>query len=290
MDNKLDFTYWKKYYARLHYSDPDAELESAYVYAQACDMHALTVFNPLRDLTSTSVFSVVPRLTSQSARYYMQFGAGRRFRMIWGAYRTIIYTAQAERDEPLVSDETQELTEALNLLYVNLRGVLDNLAWCVAHENPEKMGFDLEDKKSRSKIGLYSKAFAKNSKFSELNSDLAAHEEWYFAVAEKRDPSVHRIPLAIPPAIVNDEEVEERISLQEVALNAASKLEFDKSEAANARIDQLGVFLPVFVHHPNEGSVPIYPTIPTDMAHLIRITEKVFGYLIGEKNFEIQLH
>lgn len=290
MHSKLDFAYWKKYYARLHYGDSNAELVAAYVHAQACDMHALSVFNPLRDLISASVFSVVPRLTNESAKYYMQFGAARRFRMIWGAYRTIIYTAKAEREVPLDSDETQELTEALNLLYVNLRGVLDNLAWCVAHENPEKMGFDLEDKKSRSKIGFYLKAFAKNSEFYDLSRDIAEHEEWYFAVAKKRDPSAHRIPLAIPPAIVTDEEAEERISLQEAALNAASKLEFDKSEAAHKRIDQLGSFFPVFVHHPNEDSVPIYPTIPTDMAHLISISEKVFGYLMGEKNFEIRLH
>jgi hypothetical protein len=36
-----------------------------------------------------------------------------------------------------------------------------------------------------------------------------------------------------------------------------------------------GIFVPFFVRHPEEPPIPIYPTIPTDMAHLIRIGNAV---------------
>src|SRR3954451_13265064 len=37
----------------------------------------------------------------------------------------------------------------------------------------------------------------------------------------------------------------------------------------------LGKFLPYFVHHPERGFIPIYPTVPSDMAHLVQITDIV---------------
>src|SRR4051812_4727408 len=66
---------------------------------EAQHTHALAVFNPLRDWATTAI-ELSDELKNQNATFYMKYGAGRRLRMMFYAYRQIIFTADPKRSEP----------------------------------------------------------------------------------------------------------------------------------------------------------------------------------------------
>ena len=55
------------------------------------------------------------------------------------------------------------------------------------------------------------------------------------------------------------------------SLENIQEIAFEKADASFEELNHIGRFLPFFVHDPEQGLIPIYPIIPTDMAHLIRI-------------------
>jgi hypothetical protein len=59
---------------------------------------------------------------------YIRFGVSRRLFMILSSFNEIVRLIPLDRQEPLVLDESNLLMKELNSLYINIRGVLDNLA------------------------------------------------------------------------------------------------------------------------------------------------------------------
>ena len=103
--------------------------------SEAIDSHAWAVFSPLRDLAARGL-SISEKLSSPHAISYMKFGVIRRTKAIWYAYRDIIDIARIDRIEPLNrDDELDTVDRGINLIYLHLKGALDNLAWCLVHEN-----------------------------------------------------------------------------------------------------------------------------------------------------------
>jgi hypothetical protein len=49
--------------------------------------------------------------------------------------------------------------------------------------------------------------------------------------------------------------------------------------ALKAQQRKIGTFLPYFVHHPDVPGEPIYPTIPQDIANLVKIIKLVHAAL-----------
>jgi len=99
--------------------------------------------------------SLVPpeQLCSQQAKYYMLHGAGRRLGAMFEAYRSVVLTAHEGRTNPLGHDEQQAFSRDINIIYMNLRGVLDNFAWCLMYERQP----DVEQDLGRQGIDLFSK-------------------------------------------------------------------------------------------------------------------------------------
>src|SRR5271155_498122 len=72
---------------------------------------------------------------AQKAAHFMRYGAARRLLMMWHCYRNVVvYTSPPDRVEPLSGEESGDLTRDLNVIYINIRGVLDNFAWSLLHE------------------------------------------------------------------------------------------------------------------------------------------------------------
>jgi hypothetical protein len=244
--------------------------QSQMVAKQAQKSHALAVFNPLRDWIGKSI-QIAEQLSNQHAAYYMRFGAGRRLRMIFYAYREIVFTAHPDRDSPLSADEQRELSRDVNVLYMNIRGVLDNFAWCFLYEKEAGAINSL----SRTDVDLFSAKFRKLPAFSQIMQEISAHDDWNREVKERRDPVAHRIPLYIPPSMLTEEQAETYVALNNEANEAARNLAFHEFDFKTDQLSNIGTFCPYFQHHPDDGLIPIYPTIPSDMAHLITIGDVI---------------
>ena len=126
---------------------------------------------------------------------------------------------------------------------------------------------------------------------------MSALSDWNRELSSRRDPSAHRIPLSIPPAVLDAEssippavlDAESREEYTRVsaeyseAFNAAvasvsktGDLEmFEKADLLNNQLQKIGRFMPVFVHHPDEGAIRIYPTVPQDIAQVVKIARGI---------------
>jgi len=112
---------------------------------------------------------------------------------------------------------------------------------------------------------------------------MTAFTDWNKEIASRRDPAAHRIPLTVPPAIIDDESrgEYEKLSakynkasadaLRSTGVEKDALKKFEAAENIFEKLQRVGKFVPVFVHHPNEGLINVYPTVPQDIGQLVRI-------------------
>ena len=238
-----------------------AELKAQYI-------HSLEVFNPLRDWFVKCV-TIAPELKNDEARYFLQHGAGRRFSMLFYAYQTLTHVVHPEREEPLSHEEQMELSRDVNIIYMNIRGAMDNLAWCFVHE----LEPDLLNRINDMDVGFFSKKFRKKSNtFKTIEPYITEHDDWNRELKDRRDPVAHRIPLYVPHTIVTEDEAVIYNELNNKFLEQTQMLDFEGGDSSFEEIHKIGKFFPYFIHHP-DSVIPIYPTIPTDLSHLIKIAD-----------------
>ena len=242
--------------------------------------HAICVFDPLRDLIFATA-SLEEKLTNKNAKYFMLYGAARRANLIFSAYQEIRSIAYEKRAQPLSQDNQVTLSQAINNIYIHLLGILDNFAWCLLYERQA----DLADKLHRNDVGLFSTKFRKQLVvFPEIADEIMVHDSWHKDVKERRDPVAHRIPLYVPPAQLTSDQAEHYSAVSNQYHDSLKDLRLDEAEQILDQIDSIGSFLPYFIHHPEEPHIPIYPTIPADLSHLIRIGNTVTKGLLPKKN------
>jgi hypothetical protein len=239
--------------------------------------HSFVILNPLQDL-STKAMIAAEQLKSNDAKNFLKYGAGRRLLAIWYSYRSITQMAHAERIEPLTEAEAHELNKDINLMYMHLRGVLDNYAWAYCYENEKNL---LQDRKGNERkfIGLFNSDFPKESKNKELWTELDAYRCWATELSNKRDPVAHRIPLCIVPSYITPDQNAEFQALQNDSDDALQQHDFQKVQMIAQKQRSVGRFPMVFAHSPDEDPIPIYPTIPGDMVNLILIQEIILRHL-----------
>ena len=210
---------------------------------------------------------------ADGAIYYLRLGATRRLLMMWHAYSNVLHVASLDRKEPLTSEESRQLTQDLNVIYVNIRGTLDNLCWALLHEHAsDKLRLNPLE------VGLFSKCIVKEGRFTSLTEAIRTHKAWDQDVKRRRDPAAPRIPLTVPPQFVTAPEAAVYEGLGEDYLQAASDLNLDEAEATLQRMGAVGRFDPCFMHDPKEGLIPIYPTVPDDIGHVIDLFRAVDAF------------
>jgi hypothetical protein len=248
----------------------------AHAHREAQHDHSLVVCDAFRD-AFTSTVNLSHYLTEEQAKYYLRYGAGRRMMMMWYSYRHLIFTADPKRTDPLSEDEGQELGKDVNLIYMHLRGTLDNFAWCMIYEKfPNRASIDPRN------VGLFTSSVRPILKELGIEEAIQEYADWNREVKDRRDPVAHRIPLTVPPSILNSDEGDERARLQqawdELLVTMIKQYSPDVQTEMDSlwhRMDRMGTFLPIFVHHPHQAPIPIYPTIPADMANLVKISALV---------------
>jgi hypothetical protein len=224
------------------------------------------VQNALNDAQTSAVMTA--QNLSEQAKYYILYGAARRLGMMRVSYRGILRCIATDRTEPLAPDEAAAVERDLNIIYINVRGVLDNYAWCLYHQTTT----DQTRKLAPVQVGLFSKKFMADPNLANLKPKLSGFSAWHTDLKNRRDPAAHRIPLFVPPACLNPEEQERYAALDTQIFATKSERE---REVLNAQQRKIGTFMPCFVHHPDNGRTPIYPTVPQDIANLIKIINLV---------------
>lgn len=254
---------------------PTSATNLSYLTDQAHHAHALAVQDHLWKLSTRVASETTAFGSNRDALIYLRYGAGRRLLDMFDVYRTLIHTAHEGRTAALEHEEQKQFSRDLNTLYINLRGTLDNLAFCLLHEcQPDLKLRDMD-------VGLFSAKFRKAfTEFPKIAAAIERHDEWNRDIKTRRDPAAHRIPLYLPSQM-SEAEVEHARAL---FTEQSKKIRTGEVEEANRLFDRAmrkGSFLAAFLHHPDESLIPIYPTIPNDVGHLIEIGNVVLDYLVA---------
>ena len=91
----------------------------------------------------------------------------------------------------------------------------------------------------------------------------------------RRDPAAHQIPLYVPPTALDPDTHQRYLEIEAEIASLITRTEFSRIDELRDQQEKLGVFVSQFVHHPHEPLIPFYPTIPQDLAQLIRISSIV---------------
>src|ERR1700736_3179833 len=127
---ELDIDYHRRQYV-TYIATVNTET-AMYFTHQALKSHSLVVKNALNNAETSAV--MIAQNLSEQARYYILYGAARRLGMMRVSYCDILRCIATDRTEPLASDEAATVERDLNIIYINIRGVLDNYAWCLLHQ------------------------------------------------------------------------------------------------------------------------------------------------------------
>lgn len=267
MDN-LDYDqHYRDYARRFGISDPKSEL---YVSKRAQETHILHVHDALRDEFTLSVGSA-QGLSKLQARHFALYGVGRRYGILWSAFRSILEAVPVDRTTPLTGDEGKAVSRDLNTIYINIVGVIDNYAWVLRHE----MGSAAIRALPANRVGLFAKAYLKDPCFAPLVPRLQPFQAWFTELRSRRDPAAHQIPLYVPPTALDPEDLQSYRQIEAEIASLTPLQEFTRIDELNKEQEGLGVFVSKFMHHPDEPLIPFYPTIPQDLAQLIRISSAV---------------
>jgi hypothetical protein len=266
--NNLDYDqHYAEYARRFGIADRKSEL---FVSKRAQETHILYVHDALRDAFTGSV-GFARGLTDLQARHFALYGVGRRLEILWSAFRSILDAVPVDRTTPLTGDEGRAVSRDLNTIYINIVGVIDNYAWVLRHERGSADFRALP----ANRVGLFVKAFLKDPCFASLTPQLNPFKDWFTELRSRRDPAAHQIPLYVPPTVLDPENLQRYQQIEAEMTSLTPLHEFSRIDELNNEQERLGVFVNKFMHHPDEPLIPFYPTIPQDLAQLIRISSAV---------------
>jgi hypothetical protein len=232
---------------------------------RALEDHQLAVRSELFRFTE-QVLGTAAKLANNKAQQYLRYGVGRRLRMVFVAYCGVFDTVAPDRKEPLPLNEMAAVSRDLNVIYINIRGALDNYAWCIYHERDMSKTFKFE-----TQVALFYGLFRGAAELANLKSMLDQHMDWNKELKSRRDPSAHRMPLYVPPAILDDADAAHHEAIWKERWEAIEKGDYERDTELAVEQHGLGTFRAEFMHDPDDGAFPIYGTVPTDVGKLITI-------------------
>lgn len=247
-------------------------------------LHALGVNDVLIEVMSRAIH-VAQAYEGSDASYQLTQGFGRRLKFIWLSMRSLLSVCPPDRTKPMSSDEVETTARDLNVIYINIRGCLDNLAWAL----PSALAYPGTLRPMT--VDIFSAKYLKGIGGAAVDPIVEPYRNWAREIAKRRNPAAHRIPLSVPPSILDrttSGEFQRAYQIfqraQATALAACRPGHYPEAEFAAARdafqaTEAIGVFVPVFVHHPEDGHTPIYPTVPTDVGQLLGLSASLIDHL-----------
>jgi hypothetical protein len=285
-DEQLNFECHLEFYKRLGHLTGDPK-KDAYWHRQAEYIQALCVSDAIRDIPQDAL-SLSQKIVDGDANLHLRFGVARRARTMWLCLRSLIELIHPEREDPLPLDDLDKVDRDLNVIYINIRGTLDNFAWCLQ----SLLGSEKTKRLAPVNVQLFGDQFSNDPSFSDVKAFLERFSAWNKEMKARRDPAAHRIPLSVPPAILDTAAQLEyaRISVehdqvlaQAVAALAGSSEKLELLERAGLiydRLQHVGSFIPLFGHHPDDGYMKIFPTVPQDIGQLVIIARGLISRIL----------
>jgi hypothetical protein len=225
------------------------------------------------------VGEVTDLLKQPKAKEYAMHGVGRRLGIIKRCVINIYAIFPLERDSFLDRNELSDIAINLHAFYVNIFGLLDNLAWVYVHENGKAATL------KKWQINLFGdeiKIFFGSAFREYLSAERLT--EWYDNfLKDFRDSLAHRIPLYVPREALTLVQQEEVADINKRIAEAYKLLDFELISKLQDDADNIGNPCPAFLHAVGESkSIFLHAQVITDFKTVEEIVEKFcadFGVL-----------
>lgn len=237
---------------------------------QKINSELFTVRNRYVDLI-VQIFDLSAKLKEEKAREYLHYGVGRRLEVIERCIENIFSLFPVDRNNLLCREELIDVAINLHAFFVNIFGLLDNLAWVLIYE---KKLAGIIDKK---KVGLFKKETKKYlpNKFCQY-LDSPQMKLWHGQyLTNYRDALSHRIPLYVPPQILNTEQKKQLAQIDQEIINCYKTRDFNTIEKLRKQQMNIGTVCPFFVHDSSENKeVFLHPQLLADFNTIEEIGKK----------------
>jgi len=219
-----------------------------------------------------STFKIEALLKNAKAKEYLLHGVSRRLGVIERCVENIYSIFPLQREQLLNWDELKDVDINLHAFFVNIFGLLDNMAWVAVYEKDRRKGINKKD------VGLYrirtQEILSDNFRIY-LNSDRMKkwHDEY---LKNYRDALSHRIPLYVPPKSLTPDQQKQVADIEEKRNKAIKDRDFFLMDDVQKEEDNIGIPSPFFVHSLAETGnkmVMLHAQVITDFSTVEEIVE-----------------
>lgn len=157
-------------------------------------------------------------------------------------------------------EELSNLDINLHAFFINISGIFDNLGWVFVYEH-NLFGRKKDGKIDKNGVGLFNKCTQQHLK-TKLREYLQSDKTstWYRNYTKNyRDSLAHRIPLYVPPSVLNKDQSKEfnNIKIEINNLDFTKETDIDKWGVLMEKQYALGQACHFFAHSMSEESPPI---------------------------------
>jgi len=214
-------------------------------------------------------------LKQEKAKEYLFHGVLRRLRIVYRCINNVFTIFPIERDALLSQNEIDDVMINLHAFFVNVSGVMDNLAWVFVHEE------GLASTLNQLQVGLFKKE-TKDKFTTEFQKYLDSIKTWHDEYLKNyRDTLSHRIPLYLPPKTLNSTQ---RFQLDQIEkeINDSFKLgNLNVIDELHDEEDKIGDVCPFFMHSLSESKgerVALHAQMIADF----KTIEEIIGNFLGQ--------
>ena len=203
---------------------------------------------------------------ADAASEYATHGLARRISAITYSTARVFEEMPPEMEGIPSSEQRSETTAHLQAVAFNVYGCFDNLAriWVAEHDVRKANGNEL----SRREIGLVAKCKSVRASLPNiLKEQIVALDPWFSHLEDFRHATAHRVPLYIPPFMLDPKDEEEYRKLDRDAGEVLKRREFEEYHRLTAERDALRHFRPMIATSMNEiANALFHPQLMADFA------------------------
>ncbi|MEH2612898.1 hypothetical protein [Bradyrhizobium sp. AZCC 1693] len=189
-------------------------------------------------------------------REFASQGFARRVKIMILCITNVFSAIPPERSDVPARDELSNATINIQSFVFNLFGAIDNLAWIWMMEHGQKRddGTPIRDTHVGLGPGNSSVRGTLSQEFQAYLSDL---DDWFRHIATLRHALAHRVPLYIPPYVIEAKDEATYRDFEVKMSQAASKEDFAEYDRLSSEQLKLGRFRPWIQHSFEEKAKPI---------------------------------
>jgi hypothetical protein len=204
---------------------------------------------------------------------YLRNGVGRRLHVIRLSIQKVYQLFPPNQAEPLPIETIHEVQVYLQAFVINVAGIFDTFAWAfvLKHRLLEKVGGQIG-------IGMFvrktQKCLPPSIKTYVTTNPIKSWHRRY--IKDFRDALAHRIPLYVPPYLVNPRDADEYHRLNVRKSELMAERDWDEYDRVEAEQNKLCKALPAFMGDFVNPEVYFHPQLNSDGATVLEFTKKFY--------------